>query len=58
MLLEGEDINPNQADATYGRSGHHSHKRVRKDMEVVKMVLELENINLNQAGTEYGRTPL
>jgi len=57
MLLEREDVNPNQADTEYGQTpllwaaegGHEG---------VVKMLLEREDVNPNQADTEYGQTPL
>ena len=57
VLLDQEDINPNQADTNYGptpltwaaRSGH---------KEVVKMLLEREDVNPNQADTDSGHTPL
>ena len=57
MLLEREDINPNQADVIYGRTpllwaakGGHS--------RVLKMLLEREDVNPNQGDTQYGQTPL
>ena len=57
ILLEREDINPDQADTRYGwaplswaaKGGHSG---------VVKMLLERERVNPDLADTEYGRTPL
>ena len=57
ILLEREDINPDQADTFHGRTplswaaeGGHS--------GVVKMLLEREEVNPDRPDTEYGRTPL
>ena len=57
MLLEREEVNPNQANTTFGktpllRAAEKGHK------EVVKMLLEREDVNPNQADIEYGLTPL
>ena len=57
MLLEREDVNPNQADTGYGwtalswaaRNGHKG---------VVKMLLEREDVNPDHEDTKYGQTPL
>jgi len=57
MLLEREDVNPNQADTFYGRTplwwaaerGHEG---------IVKMFLERKDVNPNQAATNYGQTLL
>ena len=57
MLLEREDINPNQPDTWYGRTplswaaenGHDG---------TVKMLLEREEVNPDQPDTEHGQTPL
>jgi len=56
-LLEREDVNPDQADAEFGRtplswaagSGHDG---------VVKTLLEREDVNPNCADIKYSRTPL
>ena len=57
ILLEREDINPDQADTEYGRTplswaaeGGHS--------GVVKMLLKREEFNPDQPDTRYGQTPL
>ena len=57
MLLEREDVNPNQADTEYGRTplwwaAEEGHK------EVVKLLLEREGVNPDQIDTKYGSTPL
>ena len=57
MLLEREDVNPNQADTRYGWTplwwaAGCGHERV------VKMLLEREDVNPNQPDTGSGRTPL
>ena len=57
MILEREDVNPNQADTEYGwtplewaaDSGHSG---------VVKMLLQREDVNPDRAGSKYGQTPL
>ena len=57
ILLEREDINPNQADTEYGRTplqwaaknGHEG---------IVKMLLERKDINPDQPDTKHSRTPL
>ena len=57
MFLGREDVNPDQADAEYGRTplswaaqgGHEG---------IVKMLLEREDVNPDRADTRYGRTPL
>ena len=57
ILLEREDINPNQAYGFYGETplwfavenGHEG---------IVKMLLERGDVNPDQAETKYGRTPL
>jgi len=56
MLLEREDVNPNQTVAGYSRAplswaaqnGHEG---------IVKMLLERKGVNPDQADTEYGQTP-
>ena len=56
MLLEQEDVNPDQADTDSGRTplswaawnGHEG---------IVKMLLERQGVNPDQADTFYGRTP-
>jgi len=56
ILLEGEDVNPNQADTEYGQrplswaaeNGHEG---------IVKILLG-EDVNPNHIDTLYGRTPL
>ena len=57
VLLEREDVNPNQADTECGRTpllwaAEKGHK------EVVKILLEREDIDPNKADAEYGQTPL
>ena len=57
MLLEREDVNPDQADTDYGQTpllwaaenGHEG---------VVKLLLERGDVNPGQADTIFGRTPL
>ena len=57
MLLEREDVNPNQADSKSGKTpllwaaenGHEG---------VAKKLLEREDVNLNQADTKYSQTLL
>ena len=57
MLLERENVNPDQADTKYGQTplswaaegGHEG---------VVKMLLEREDVNPDQPDTYYGQTPL
>ena len=57
MLLEREDIDPDQADSKRGQTplvwaaqnGHHG---------VVKMLLEREDVNPDHIDTKWGRTPL
>jgi len=57
VLLEREDINPDQGDTRYNRTplswaadnGHEG---------IVKMLLEREDVNPDFADTEYGQTPL
>jgi len=57
ILLEREDVNPNQADTECGQTplswaaenGHEG---------VVKILLERGDVNLNQTDIKYGRTPL
>ena len=56
VLLEKEDVNPDQADTQYGRTP--LWWAARKGYEgVVKMLLEREDVNPNQT-TIYGRAPL
>ena len=57
ILLEREDINPDQADTKYGQTpllwaAENGHERV------VKMLLERGDVNPGHADTLYGRTPL
>ena len=57
MLLEREDVNPDQPDTKYGKTrlwwaaenGHDG---------IVGMLLKREDVNPNHPDTEYGRTPL
>ena len=57
ILLEREDVNPNQADTVYGQTplswaaecGHE---------EVVKMLLEQEGVELDRGDTVFGQSPL
>ena len=57
ILLEQEDVNPDQPDIGYGRTplswaaemGHEG---------ILKMLLERGDVNPDQADNEYGRTPL
>ncbi|KAG0135462.1 ankyrin repeat-containing domain protein [Tuber indicum] len=57
MLLDRGEVNPDQADTSYGRTplwwaalgGHEG---------VVKMLLDRGDVNPDQADTSYGRTPL
>ena len=57
ILLEREDINPNQADTKFGRTPLVWAARVGNE-QVVKMLLEREDVNPNQADTKYGQTLL
>jgi len=57
MLLEREDVNPDQSDTFYGRTplswaAENGHERI------AKMLLEREDVNPYQADLKYGRTPL
>ena len=57
MFLGRDDVNPDQADAQYGRTplswaAMHGHEGI------VKMLLERGGVNPGQADTFYGRTPL
>ena len=57
MLLEREDVNPNQADTKYGRAPL-SWAAKNGHGETVKIILEREDVNPNRADTRYGWTPL
>ena len=57
ILLEREDVNPNQADTEYGRTPL-SWAAESGCEWVVKMLLDREDINPNQTDTNFGRTPL
>ena len=57
MLLEREDINPDQADNDDGRTAL-SWAAENGHEGVVKMLLQRENVNPGKAGTWHGRTPL
>ena len=57
ILLEREDVDPDQADTKYGRTPL-SWAAEGGYEGVVKMLLERMDVNPNQADTDYGRTPL
>jgi len=57
MLLEQDDVSPNQADTEYGQTPL-SWAVENWHEGVVKMLLEREEVNPNQADTNYGWTPL
>ena len=57
MLLDREDINPDQPDAKYGRTPLSLAARNGHD-RIVGMLLKQEDVNPDQPDTEYGRTPL
>ena len=57
MLLEREDINPDQADTISGRTP--LSLAAEKGHEwLVNMLLEREDVNPGKADTQFGRTPL
>ena len=57
MLLEREDVNPNQADTNCGKTPL-SWAAEKGHSGVVKMLLEREDVNPSQVDTMFGRTPL
>jgi len=57
VLLEREDVNPDQEDTYYCRTPL-SLAAERGREGLVKILLEREDVNPNQADTKYGRTPL
>ena len=57
MLLEREDVNPDQADTEYGRTPL-SWAAWNGYTGVVKMLLEREEVNPDRADIKYSRTPL
>ena len=57
MLLEREDVNPDQPDTKYGRTPL-SWAATKGHESVVKMLLEREDVNPDQPDIESGRTPL
>ena len=57
MLLQREDVNPNQADTQYDRTPL-SWAAYRGHGAIVKMLLEREDVNPDQPDTKSGRTLL
>ena len=57
MLLERDDVNPDQADIRYGRTPLSWAAGGGRE-KAVKMLLERKDVNPDQGDTEYGRTPL
>ena len=57
ILLEQEEVNPNQADTEYGQTPL-SWAAENRHEGIVKMLLEREDVNPNQPDTQYGSTPL
>ena len=57
MLLEREDVNPDQPDSKYGRTPL-SWAAEKGHDGIVKMLLAREEVNPDHADTEYGVTPL
>ena len=57
ILLEREDVNPDQADTGYSQTPL-SWAAEKGHQGVVKMLLEREDVNPNQVDTKYGRAPL
>jgi len=57
VLLDQEDINPNQADTQYGQTPLLWAAKSERG-GVVKVLLEREDVNPNQADPESGHTPL
>jgi len=57
MLLEREEINPDQADTEYGRTPI-SYAAEKGHSGIVKMLLEREEVNPDRADTYYGQTPI
>ena len=57
IILEREDVDPNQRDTRYGRALL-SWAAERGNERVVKVLLNREDVNPNQADTSNGRTPL
>jgi len=56
MLLEREEVNPDQPDTKYGRTPI-SYAAEKGDEGVVKMLLEREEVNPDRAD-RYGQTPI
>jgi len=57
MLLEQEEINPDQADTDYGRTPI-SYAAEKGHSGIVKMLLEREGVNPDRADTDDGQTPI
>jgi len=57
MLLEQEEINPDQTDTEFGRTPI-SYAAEKGHEGIVKMLLEREEVNPDQADTQLGQTPL
>ena len=57
VLLEREDVEPDQADTKYGRTPLSWAAKNGHD-GIVKILLEREDVNPNQLDTLYGQTPL
>ena len=57
MLLEREDVNPDQADIKYGRTPL-SWAVERGHGGVVRTLLERKDVNPDQSDVRYGQTPL
>ena len=57
VLLERDDVNPNQEDTKY-RQTPLSWATEKGHEGVVRMLLEREDVNPDQPDTHYGKTPL
>ena len=57
VLLEREDVNPDQPDTKYGRTPL-SWAAGSRNEGIVKILLERKDVNPDQPDTLYGRTPL
>jgi len=57
ILVEREDVNPDQPDTKYGRTPL-SWAAEKGHDGVVKILVEREHVNPDQPDTKYGRTPL
>jgi len=57
MLLEREEINPDQADDWISRTPI-SYAAEKGHSGIVKMLLEREEVNPDRADTDYGETPI